>query len=57
MKQSEFGIYPTTTALDHDTEAYLRGILEYLKADGVNAGDAVRSMRRVLNQNWMRERS
>lgn len=41
-------IYPDTTALDHDTEIHLRGVLGQLSAAGVYQDDAIDSIKRVL---------
>lgn len=43
------GIYPDTTALDHDAQIHLRKALTHLRYAGVSHDDAIASMRRALD--------
>jgi hypothetical protein len=47
---SHLGIYPDTTALDHDAQIHLRKALVHLRSAGVSHEDAIASMRRALDE-------
>lgn len=49
MTATHLGIYPTTTALDHDAAVHLQAALDKLTAAGVNKTAAIESLQRVLS--------